>query len=34
MEIKIKQQKAKVSSYVKCPHCGSDNILSDKLCTV
>lgn len=33
MEIKNKQQKAKVSSYVKCPHCGSDNILSDKFGT-
>ena len=26
MEIKIKQQKAKVSSYVKCPSCGKDII--------
>lgn len=33
MEVKIKQQKAKVSSYVKCPYCGSDNILSDKFGT-
>ena len=33
MEIKNKQHKAKVSSYVKCPHCGSDNILSDKFGT-
>lgn len=33
MEIKIKQQKAKNTSYVKCPNCGSDNLLSDKFGT-
>lgn len=30
MEIKIKQEKAKNTGYVKCPKCGSDNILSEK----
>lgn len=30
MEIKIKQEKAKNTSYVKCPNCGSDNLLGEK----
>ena len=30
MEIKIKQEKAKNTSYVECPNCGSDNLLSEK----
>lgn len=33
MEIKIKQEKAKNTNYVKCPNCGSDNLLSDKFGT-
>ena len=33
MEIKIKQEKAKNTSYVKCPNCGSDNLISDKFGT-
>lgn len=33
MEIKIKQEKAKNTSYVKCPKCGSDNLLGDKFGT-
>lgn len=31
MKIKIKQEKAKNTSYVKCPYCGSDNLLSEKV---
>lgn len=30
MEIKIKQEKVKNTSYVKCPNCGSDNLLEEK----
>lgn len=30
MKIKIKQEKAKNTSYVKCPYCGSDNLLEEK----
>ena len=30
MEIKIKQEKAKNTSYVECPNCGSDNLLGEK----
>ena len=30
MEIKLKQEKAKNTSYVKCSKCGSDNIVSEK----
>lgn len=30
MEIKLKQERAKNTGYVKCPTCGSDNILSEK----
>jgi len=33
MEIKIKQEKAKNTSYVKCPNCGSDNLLGEKFGT-
>lgn len=33
MEIKLRQEQAKNTSYVKCPKCGSDNILSDKFGT-
>lgn len=33
MEIKIKQEKAKQTSYVECPNCGSDNLLSEKFGT-
>lgn len=29
MEMKIKQEKAKNTKYVRCPHCGSDNLLSE-----
>ena len=29
-EIKIKQEKAKNTRYVKCKSCGSDNLVSDK----
>ncbi|MBE6140410.1 MAG: hypothetical protein E7172_02615 [Firmicutes bacterium] len=30
LEIKIKQEKAKNTHYVKCPNCGSDNLISEK----
>ena len=30
MEIKIKQEKAKNTNYVRCSHCGSDNLISEK----
>lgn len=30
LEMKIRQEKVKNTSYVKCPKCGSDNILSEK----
>lgn len=30
MEIKMKQEKVKSTNYVKCPNCGSDNLLSEK----
>lgn len=30
LKIKIKQEHAKNTNYVKCPYCGSDNLLSDK----
>lgn len=30
LEMKIKQEKAKNTNYVKCPYCGSDNLLSEK----
>lgn len=33
MEIKMKQERAKNTSYVKCPYCGSDNILGEKIGT-
>ena len=33
MEIKIKQEKAKNTGYVKCPSCGSDNLISEKFGT-
>lgn len=33
MKIKIKQEKAKNTSYVKCPNCGSDNLLAEKFGT-
>lgn len=33
MEIKIKQEKAKNTKYVKCPYCGSDNLLGEKFGT-
>lgn len=33
MEMKIKQEKAKNTSYVKCPNCGSDNLLEGKFGT-
>lgn len=33
MEIKLKQEKAKNTSYVKCPNCGSDNLLGEKFGT-
>lgn len=33
MEIKEKQQKAKNTSYVKCPNCGSDNLIGEKFGT-
>ena len=33
LKIKIKQEKARHTSYVKCPHCGSDNLLGDKFGT-
>jgi len=33
LEIKIKQEKAKNTNYVKCPNCGSDNLLSEKFGT-
>lgn len=33
MEIKIKQEKSKNTSYVKCPNCGSDNLLGEKFGT-
>lgn len=31
MEIKLKQEKAKNTGYVKCPNCGSNNLISDKV---
>lgn len=33
LKIKIKQEHAKNTNYVKCPYCGSDNLLSDKFGT-
>lgn len=33
MIIKEKQQKAKTTNYVRCPYCGSDNIISEKIGT-
>lgn len=33
MEIKQKQERAKNTFYVKCPNCGSDNIISEKIGT-
>lgn len=33
IEMKIKQEKAKNTSYVKCPNCGSDNLLEGKFGT-
>ena len=30
LKIKIKQEKAKNTSYVKCPNCGSDNLVTGK----
>ena len=33
MKMKIKQEKAKNTSYVKCPNCGSDNLLEGKFGT-
>ena len=33
MQIKIKQEKAKNTSYVRCPNCGSDNLLGEKFGT-
>ena len=30
LEMKIRQEKVKNTCYVKCPKCGSDNILSEK----
>ena len=33
MEIKLKQERAKNTFYVKCPNCGSDNIISEKIGT-
>jgi len=33
MEMKIKQEKSKNTNYVKCPNCGADNILSEKIGT-
>lgn len=33
MKIKLKQECAKNTSYVKCPYCGSDNLLGEKFGT-
>lgn len=33
MEIKVKQEKIKNTAYVKCPKCGSDNLLGEKFGT-
>ena len=33
MKIKLKQERAKNTSYVKCPYCGSDNLLGEKFGT-
>ena len=33
LEIRIKQEKAKNTGYVKCPNCGSDNLIGDKFGT-
>lgn len=33
MEIKIKQEKVRNTSYVKCPSCGADNLISEKFDT-
>ena len=33
MKIKIKQEKAQNTNYIKCPNCGSDNLLSEKFGT-
>ena len=30
LKIKVKQEQAKNTNYVKCPYCGSDNLLSEK----
>lgn len=33
LKIKMKQEHAKNTNYVKCPYCGSDNLLNDKFGT-
>lgn len=30
LEIKLKKEKAKNTTYIKCPNCGSDNLISEK----
>lgn len=31
MKIKLKQERAKNTQFVSCPHCGADNILTEKI---
>ena len=31
MELKIKREKALSTAYVKCPYCGADNLISQKV---
>ncbi len=33
MEIKLKQERAKTTRYIRCPYCGADNIVSDQIGT-
>lgn len=33
MEIKLKQERAKHTSFVRCSYCGADNVLTDKIGT-
>lgn len=33
MEIKLKQQRAKTTNFIKCPNCGADNIVTEKIGT-
>lgn len=32
LQIKLKQERAKNNEVIKCPYCGADNIVSEKVC--